>query len=235
MLSPRTAFGSPPSGLDGQRPDAVSESLALNASLADRPAVAAAVVVAWSLSGLVVGALLSRRGHAARPIGALGLVFGPLLLGFARANLRSREETACPVVLRPSRPLGGEQRVLLAVRDEPRHAADALPLLRARSAELGEVWIGYPVSFEDGEAAQEGRVDEEDPAARDVLEQAAVFLEEFAPGLLLLPGRFEDAVERQVRSGAVDMAVLAGDDAVQSALCRGSELRTITMVLGPSE
>ena len=201
----------------------------VDSSLAEQPLAIVAVLIAWCAVGLVVAAVLARRGHASRPLGALGLVLGPLLIGYAYANLRWREQMAKPVVLREGRPLGGTERVLVAMLGEPSAVADVLPVLRSSAGRLARVDIGCVVSFEDAEAPQS---DEETQRAIARLEQAAVFLEEYDPGLVLLPGRARESITRYVESASADMIVVAGDDGAQSALCDDHHLRTITMVLG---
>lgn len=227
-MSPRSISDPPARASQGAPADAAADPTAVPAALADRPLLVLAVVAVWCATGLVIASVVARRGHERRPMGALGIAFGPLLAGFAASSLRSREEHASAVVLRPPRQLGGTDRVLVAVQGNAADAADALPLLRTSGDDLGEVSIGCPVSFEDAEL--EGRP--ESDAAAAFLRQAAVFLDEFEPGLVLLPGRFEDAVCRHLASGDVDVVILAGDHQARVALCRDRDLRTVTMVRG---
>lgn len=203
----------------------------LNAALADQPLAVAAIAVAWWVSGFAVAGILARRGHSLRHVGALGLVLGPLLVGLAVANLQWKERFARPVVVREAGRLGGSERVLVAVLGDPSSVADALPVLRSAGERLGSVDIACPVTFDRADADhQTDQLDSHD--AVDALEQAALFLDEFRPGLVMVPGRSSDAVVRYVQAEAPDMVVVAGDDDVQSALSRDHRLRTVTMVLG---
>lgn len=204
---------------------------AIHAALADQP-IAIVVVAAWCGAGLVVASVMSRRGHAGRPLGALGLVLGPLLVGYAVANLRWRERFAAPVVVREAGSLGGTERVLVAMLGEPSSVADVLPVLRSAEGRLERVDIGCVVSFDDAEAPP---TDEDTRRAIEGLEQAALFLQDYAPGLVLLPGRPCDAITRYAESESADMIVVAGDDDAQSSLCDDHHLRTVTMVLGTHE
>ena len=201
----------------------------VHATLADRPLVVVVVLLAGCACGRVIASVVAARGHDRRPMHALGIAFGPLLAGFALASLRWRERAASAVVLRQPRPLGGSQRVLVALRERPADAADALPALRS-IGDLGSVTIGWPVSFDDADdPAGEGPARDEAVA---LLEQAALFLGDLGPGLALLPGRFEDAVRRHLSSGAADVVVLPGDHRGHAALYRDRGLRTVTMVRG---
>lgn len=199
----------------------------VHATLAERPLVVVAVLLAWCSIGLAVACVLSRRGHERRPLSALGIAFGPALMGFAVASLRQRERTATPVVLREAGVLGGGERVLVALRGRPTDVADALPVLRSIGDDLGTVWIGWAVSFEDAEdhEADTGTC----PASARVLEQAALFLDDLRPGLLLLPGRYDDALHRYLAAGLVDVVIMVGEVPEHRAGGSGRR-RTLTMV-----
>jgi hypothetical protein len=226
---PATAYASPAGkAFDDAAADPVPEPLAVNAALADQPLAVVAVVAGWSACGLLIAFVAARRGHAARPIAALGVVLGPLLLGLALANLRSREQFAEIVEVRPPRQHGGTTRVLVAMCADPNAVADALPVLRSPGIDLAEVCIGTAVNFEDAAA---GMSEETTRDAVQALERAAVFLEEFGPGLVILPGRSKVAVCRSMDAGDTDMVLVVGDDVAQSELCRDQGLRTVTMVM----
>ena len=226
---PATALASPVrKGFDDAVPDPVPEPLAVHAALADQPFAVLAIVAGWSACGLMIAFALAHRGHAARPVTALGVVLGPLLLGLAVATLRSGERYAAPVEVRAPRQHGGSTRVLVAMSDDPNAVADALPLLHSPGLDLGEVCIGVAVNFEDAGA---GMNEASTRTAVEVLERAAVFLEAFGPGLVILPGRSADALHRSMESGEADLVLVVGDDAAQSALCRDRGVRTVTMAM----
>lgn len=226
---PATAFASPVRhGVGHAAPDPVPEPLAVNATLADQPFAVLAIVAGWSACGLMIGLALTHRGHAARPVTALGVVLGPLLLGLAIATLRSGERLAAPVEVRPPRQHGGTTRVLVAMSDDPNDVADALPFLHSPGLDLAEVCIGVAVNFEDAGA---GMNEAGTRSAVEALERAAVFLEEFGPGLVILPGRATDALHRSMESGEAQLVLVVGDDVAQSALCRDRGVRTVTMAM----
>lgn len=202
------------------------------AALADEPFAVAAIAAAWFACGLAVAALLARRGHSFRHVGALGFVLGPLLVGFAFSTLRSRERHARPVVMRQPRTLGGTERALVVVLGSHEHVAPALGVLRTFGDRLLAVDVGVMVTFDDAdEELEDGAAP---PAAVDTLAHAADLLGEFGPGLVLLPGRPVDAVARYVESENADIVVVAGDHHAQSALCEDRRLRSLATVVGTS-
>lgn len=203
------------------------------ADLADQPLLVAVVVVAWSASGVAVAAVLARRGHAFRDLAGLGLALGPLLIGFALSSLQWKERHARPVVVREPRVHGGSERVLVAVLGDDTHVAESLAVLRSLSDRLHVVDVGVMVTFDDAE----DELAQEEPGcieALGTLHGAAAALEEFNPGLVLLPGRAADALARYVESEGADLVIIAGDDHVQSALRNDPKLRDITTVMGSS-
>jgi hypothetical protein len=199
------------------------------AALADRPAVLGLVVLAWSGAGLAVAATLARRGHEAKPWAALGVLFGPLLLGLAVLDLRRAEDECAPIEVAPGRLLPGELTLVVAVLGEPGLAADAAPIVRWLARELREVIVVSPIQVE---AALHERDDEVAAGGRR-LSQAALFLPGVEPRLALLPGAGPVVTARY--AGEVDAAVLVvlGDEegrAVRTCLRR---LRGRTIVVAP--
>lgn len=206
--------------------------LAASAPLADQPFAVAAIVAFWCVCGLAVAAVLARRGHSFRHVGALGFVLGPLLIAFASPNLRWKEHQAKPVVLRQARPLGGSERALVALLGDPDELAGTRPVLRSIADRLHSVDVGVIVTFDEAEEEREDG-GTASPSAIEALADAAACLEEFQPGLVLLPGRPADAVARYVESEGAAIVVVAGDTDVQAALCQDRTLRSLT-ILGSS-
>jgi hypothetical protein len=200
-----------------------------DSALAHRPAAIVVVVVLWCGTGLAIAWLVARRGHEFRHAGPLGLVFGPLLLGLLTATLRPQEETAKPVVVRPARTLGGNQRVLVAVIGDPSQIVDALPVLRFTAQHIAQVEIARPVTFD---VARAGPDDGDRVEAARELEEAALFLEDLQPGLVLVPGRGVDAVTRYIDERDADIVIVVGDDDAQAQLCRGQGRRTAAVMVG---
>lgn len=205
----------------------------LYGDLADQPIFVVVVAVAWSASGVAVAAVLSRRGHAFRALAGLGIALGPLLVGFALSSLQWKERHARPVVVREPHPHGGSERVLVAVLGDVTDVAGSLEVLRSMSDRLHIVDVGVMVTFDD--AADE--LAEQEPGCAEALgtlHSAGAALEEFDPGLVLLPGRASDALARYVESEGADLVIIAGDDHVQSALKNDQKLRDVTAVMGSS-
>lgn len=198
-------------------------------ALAERPAVIVAVVLCWALVGLLTAALTARRGHAFRPLGGLGVAFGPLLLGFVLATLLTRERASRPLVIREAKAHGGDQDVVIAVLGPPDEVVDAIPVLRLSGSSLGRVDLVRPVTYDAAEAP------EQDPDRRDAtqeLEVAALFLHEFAPGLVLVPGRGATAVDEYLGRRDVDLVLVSGDRKSQDELSRKRRRRAVTVMLG---
>lgn len=199
------------------------------AALAERPGVIAVVLIAWFAAGLCVAAVMSRRGHAFRPLGGLGVAFGPLLLGVVLANLRFREQLVRPKVLRSAGHLGGHRRALVAVFGAPEQVVDAIPPLQEALSELAQVEIAVPVTYDTADAEPD---DDAQRAAVRTLDQAALFLEEFQPGLVLVPGPGVRAITRYAEREGIDVVMVAGDRKAQAALCRLRGPRTVAVMLG---
>lgn len=217
----RVASASVPSGAE--------ENVPSQTFLADQPLAILAVVVLWCALGAAVAVVLSRRGHDLRTLGPLGIALGPLLIGFATASLRPQERAARPFVLREPTTLGPGQRVLVAVLGDPRLVADALPVLRMTEGRIAQVEIAGIITYE--AAGADGDDVDRDTAAA-ALRDASVFLDEYEPGLVLLPGRGVSAVTRYIDERGVDLVLVAGDDNAQAELQQATSHRTVALVVG---
>lgn len=197
-------------------------------ALTNRSLLVALVVMAWASSGWAIAVLAARRGHDLRTLGALGIVFGPLMAGLFLANVAPHEEEVEPIELSPPGRLGGHQRAVVAVLGEPAQVADALPFLRALGPSLGEVILARPITFE---SADDDDWDDAKEGAARALSEAAVFLDDLRPGQVLLPGTFARALSRYVVGRRVDIAIAVGDNAAKAALCRGGALGPSMVVM----
>lgn len=206
--------------------------LANEGMLAQRPLLAAGLVALWCLAGAAIAVVLARRGHDLRSLGTLGIVLGPLLLAFARSSLRLQEEAARSVVLRPATPLGGDTKVLVAVLGEAGDVADVLPVLRLSDKSFARVDLVRPVTYE---AVGSEDDDPELVEAERVLEHAAVFLHDYGPGMLLVPGRGAEAVARVLDRREVDLVLVVGDDDAASDLRRLARRRRVTIMVGTEQ
>ena len=145
------------------------------------PLIGIAFVGAWVTAGLITAVALSRQGHDLRSTGALGLVFGPLFIPLAR-ELRKNEEQAKPVLVAPGRTREGPVNVLVNLQCPPAGAASVLPILDMLGHRLGRVTLVRVLDFESMND------DEERASAELELSCASLFIGEYEPSLLLLPG-----------------------------------------------
>lgn len=178
------------------------------ADIADRPALAVAVVLGWILSGITAALVMARRGHVTRPLVALGIVFGPLFVGFALVNLLPRERVTGPVVLREPRALGGRSHVTVAVLGDPEDVIDRASIDHVTGPDVDRMELVWPVEFETADIDHESQ-----RAARATLEAAAVTLDHRAPGLVLVPGSGTDAVRDYIEEHGADVIVATGTPA----------------------
>ena len=199
------------------------------AAVADRPAVLALVVVAWSAAGVSIAVALGRRGHELASWGALGVVFGPLLAGLAAGAARVRSSIATPIEVAPGHSGPGDVHVLVAVLGDPAAAADAAPVLRWFGGRLGDVALARPVTVE--ALAYEDR--DERAEAERALAQAALFVTGPMPRLLLAPGGRPQAVAACAAAVDAAVVVLAGGDARDVSRC-ARRLRGRTVIVTPA-
>ncbi len=196
--------------------------------LANDPEWVALILGTWASAGILVAAAQARRGHDRRPLVALGLVLGPLLYGYVRANLRGYERITPPVVVSDATDRGGHLRVLVAVIGEPTDVVDALPVLRLVTPQAATVEIVRPVTYDVAQSCAAGG---HDIAVRE-LETSAVFLHDLDPGLVLVPGRGIDGVYRYAAEQSADVVIVVGEDVSHSAWDRASVGRSVSVVMG---
>ena len=167
------------------------------------PLVGVALIGGWVTAGLLTAVALSRHGHDLRSTGALGLVFGPLFIPFAR-ELRKNEEEAKPVLVAPGRTREGPVDVLVNLRCPPAGAASVLPVLQLLGHRLGRVTLVRVLDFE---SMQD---DEERASAELQLSCASLFLGEYEPSLLLLPGHSMHAAREHAAAEGFDALIVVG-------------------------
>lgn len=124
----------------------------------------------------------------------------------------------------------GDLSVLIAILGEPTSVADSDPVLRGLGSRVGEVILARPIS---AVPAADGGWDLTNEAAANLLVQAALFVWEPSPRLVLLPGDREDAVARYAAAERTDIVVLAGDPDANAELYRREELWHCTILVPP--
>lgn len=188
---------------DLPRPAEVAE-----VGLAASPWAMLAIALAWGGAGIRVAVHEARRGHELRHLLPIGLAMGPLLVAYARSSLRRLEGTAEVVVVRQT-DTRRHPGLLIALLGEAHDVADVLPML-ARIVEPGSsVEVARPVTFD---AARAGTDDDDRRRATRALEDAGLFLHEFDPGLLLVPGPELASLQRLADERHAEfLAIVDGD------------------------
>ena len=194
-------------------------------ALAHSPALVVGLVVLWIALGVSAAGRLRRRGHEARSVTALGVVLGPFLIGYDRLALRPQRHHAQPVVVAAPTPFPGATRVVVAVLGAAERAADAETVLRLSRESLADVRVVTPLPYE---VATEVDHPDRDAALRR-LRQAAQFLGDVEPGLVLVPGRGIDAVTAYLADDPADVLVVTGAPTVHASLSRDHAGRAVSI------
>jgi hypothetical protein len=166
------------------------------AALADTPATIGLVVLGWVGAGLLIALIMTRRGHDAGSWAALGIALGPLLLGLAVRWVRC-ERFAPSIVLSRGNHHGGDIDVLIGVTPSTSDFEPTLAQVEALDARLGLLTVACAVDFE---SVADDMWNERKVVAADRLRRAEVVLVDFAPSLVILPGRIDRALMRHAGS-----------------------------------
>ena len=168
------------------------------------PLIGVVFFALWAIAGLVTAVILSRHGHDLRSNGAVGLVFGPLYIPFAM-RLRRDERAVKPVLVSEGHSGSGPVDVLIGLQGSPAGAASALPVLQILGDRVGRVTLARVLDFE---AIQD---DDDLAAAEAELSCASLFLVEYDPSLLLLPGHPLEAPREYAATAGFDAVIVVGD------------------------
>ena len=186
--------------------DTDSPAVVAEVGLAAHPEWVAAVWCTWAGLGALVAATQARRGHDVRPLLALGLVLGPFLHVYGRSSLPFIERDSEPEVVRHGGDGRAGQPVLVVLDDDPHAVVDALPALRLVATEAPV----EAVRLVNHDVVRSPHGDERSAAIRSA-EAAALFLHEFDPTLVLVPGGGPDALHEYARSRGARAVVVSGD------------------------
>jgi hypothetical protein len=199
--------------------------------LATSPVAVVSVLAAWAVSGLLMAWILARRGHDGRVLGALGVVFGPLVIGLAMEALRHGERGVRPIVLDAGRWGPGTTHALVGVLGSGASVTDALPSLQLIGRDLARVTVAAVIDFQSAES--DDWRDAKGPAARE-LQLASVFLTDYQPSLVLLAGRPERALSAYAAEHGCDVVIVTGEGRAMAPTFRrlASEGRPTVLVSG---
>lgn len=141
------------------------------------------VVSVWLAAGLITAAFLGHRGHELRPLVALGMVFGPLMIPYARVIIR--DTTPGPYFeVRSASSDSGDTEIVVLVTGPAEDSADVLDLVRRLAAPKPRLALAVEAPLEASQAV----AGESEPWLRR-LTDAALLFEEFQPRLIALRGR----------------------------------------------
>ena len=209
--------------------DTDSPTVVAEVGLAAHPELVAVIWCTWAGLGALVAAAQARRGHDVRPLLALGLVLGPFLHVYGRSSLPFIEGDSAPEVVRH----GGADRagppVLVVLGDDPQAVVGALPALRL-VADDAPVEIVRVVNHD---VVRSSDGDERAAVIRSA-ETAALFLHEFDPSLVLVPGGGPGALHAYSRARGAIAIVVVGPDLGHDAPTGGRAGRAAIIVDGRS-
>ena len=160
-------------------------------------------LLAWVTAGLVTALVVKRRGHDFRSAAALGVVFGPLFIPLAIQAIRNREDEG-PILLSSGRDRGGPVDVLVGLVGPAASAPSVIPILGTLDHRLGRLTLACALDFE-------SVVDEQERARAEVeLSCAALFLCDYQPSLVLLPGHPRKALAAHAAEAGYDLLIIVG-------------------------
>lgn len=171
----------------------------------------ALILVAWSLSGLLIALRAMRRGHHAMWL-VLGLVCGPLTWGFWRAS-QARHPTAHPQLITAGTSGGGPIHMLVGFDDSDESRAALVTAVDLLDGRLGRLTIATVIDYDTALEALSQIDDAERAAADSRLLEAAALIEGRAgpsPSLVVLAGRPSDALLDYARTSSCSMVVIGG-------------------------
>ncbi len=207
--------------------DAGSPVLVAEVGLAAHPEWVLAIWCAWAGIGALVAAGQSKRGHDVRSLMALGLVLGPLLHAYGRTALASIEGESEPVVVRHrSADLDGSP-VLVVADQDPDAAVDALPALRLVASD-SPVTVVMLVRHD----VVRDRGGHDRAMAVRRIETAGLFLHEFDPELVLVPGGGPDAIDDHASRIGASAVIVVGSGIGYRGLGAGRSGRAAILVDG---
>jgi len=173
------------------------------------PVFGAAFLVAWVTIGLLAALMLRRRGHDFRSAAALGFVFGPLFVPLALRRVRDSQEDLEPVLVQPGEPGRGPVDVLIGLDGSTSSAASVVPILRVLDQRLGRLTLARVLEFESM------RDEEERARAARRLSCASIFLWDYQPSIVLVPGRGRRALVEHAAAAGYDMVVIVTGSATR--------------------
>ncbi|HUP76900.1 MAG TPA: hypothetical protein VM282_27955 [Acidimicrobiales bacterium] len=173
------------------------------------PVFGVAFLVAWLGCGLFTARVMGRRGHDARPLVALGLVFGPLLVPLVRDRARQLGGRDISLVVGGGTRLQGPVDVLVALLGPPWTALDAVSLLNELGPRLGLVTVTVPIDFDSVESDDWN--DAKRMAALDLEIAAALLSPHCQPRTVIVGGRPLEALMRHARADGYHLLVVIGD------------------------
>lgn len=168
------------------------------------PVFGAAFLLAWVTAGLLAAVVLKRRGHEFRSAAALGFVFGPLFIPLARQAMRRRRDdtTTVPVPVSAGRARQGPADVLVGLLAPSPCVTSVIPILDTLGDRLGRLTLARVLDFESF------REDEERTRAALELSCAELFLADYRPSTVLVPGHPRTALVAHAAEAGYDLLII---------------------------
>ena len=176
------------------------------------------VLPLWILIGITAAIVMRRRGHSLFSWGLLGAVFGPLVVVFALDAVR-REGEATPATVHTGAPGRGPVDVLVGIDGSPESEAALDAAIALLDGRIGRLVLATVVDYD---AADSGMPREYIDGAKAKLEAHASVGVVPAPGMVLLPGRADEALPRYARREGFDVIVVGARGAGGSRAVLGS-------------
>ncbi len=205
------ALSRPPLPAEGSTVAPGADSIPAASSVASglgepTPMVGAGFLLAWVAAGLLTAVILKRRGHEFRSAAAVGLVFGPLFIPLARqAMRRRRDDTATgPIAVSAGSARTGPVDVLVGLMGPAACVTSVIPILDTLGDRLGRLTLARVLNFESFH-------DEEDRnRAALELSCAELFLADYGPSTVLVPGHPRTALVAHAADAAYDLLIIVG-------------------------
>ncbi len=168
------------------------------------PVFGAGFLLAWMTTGLLTAAVLKRRGHDFRSSAAVGLVLGPLFIPLARETIRQRRDDAGigPVVVSRGSGRQGPVDVLVGLFAAGACVTSVIPILDTLGDRLGRLTLARVLDFDSF-----GYEEQRTRAALE-LSCAALFLSNYGPSTVLVPGHPRTALVAHATEAGYDLLII---------------------------
>jgi nucleotide-binding universal stress UspA family protein len=164
------------------------------------------VVLVWLLIGIVASVVMARRGHDLRRWGALGALWGPLVIPLA-VSTHNRSRSARGGVVHAGATGPGPIYVLAGVDGSADSEAAAVSAVQLLGTRLGRLTLATVVDYDTAEAAAT-HARPALAAAHEMLDDACEAVRHADPDTVVLTGRPADALLDHAHKNDIDLIVV---------------------------